>query len=85
MSDQSTLKIHKEVKGKALIDLGQHGTATFEDVSVYLNDWSEKDMVIMVVDKSNPDHKIQITLEKPTEFIEVKKEETPESSDNTAK
>lgn len=76
------LKIQKDVKGTATIDLGHNGSLSFEDVTVYMNEWSEKDLILMVVDKNDPNNKIQLTLEKPTEFIEVKKdpvEETPKS------
>jgi len=77
------LKIQKEVKGTAVIELGHNGSLSFEEVTVYMNEWSEKDLILMIIDKNDPNNKIQLTLVKPTEFVEVKKEdpvtETPKS------
>ena len=72
------LKVKKEVKGSAMVELGVHGSIAFEQVTVYMNEWSEKDMIMMIVDKNNPNHKIQLTFNKPAEFVEVKKEEIKE-------
>lgn len=77
------LKIQKEVKGKALIDLGANGSLEFEQVSVYTNGWSDKDLIMMIVDKNNPNHKIQLTFTKPTEFVEVPKAEEKPQEENT--
>ena len=68
----SDLKIKKEVQGTALIDLGMRGSLTFDAVTVYQNEWSEKDMVLLIVDKNDPNNKIQLTFSKPAEYIEVK-------------
>ena len=65
------LKLKKEVKGTAVIDLGPNGALTFENITVYQNEWSETDMVLLIVDKNNPANKIQLTFNKPEEFIEV--------------
>jgi uncharacterized protein YueI len=85
MSNQQ-LKVKKEVKGSALIELGINGSLAFEQVTVYMNDHSEKDMVLMIVDKNNPDQKIQLTFNKPAEFVEVKKPDDPieEKTENTS-
>ena len=68
------LKLKKEVKGTAVIDLGPNGTMTFNDIIVYQNGWSETDMVLLIVDKNDSNNKIQLTFNKPEEFIEKKKE-----------
>lgn len=79
MKDQ--LKIKKEVTGTALIDLGAHGSMTFERVSVYMNEWSEKEMVMLIVDKNDPNNKIQLTFDKPAAFVD--KVEKPEEQKQT--
>jgi len=88
MSDQ--LKIKKEIKGTALIELGNYGTAVFETISVYSNESSDTDIVLLIVDKKNPTHKIQLTLSKekiaaevpdePEAKVEPKPEEPSEPS-----
>ena len=80
MSDQ--LKIKKEIKGSAMIELGSNGSMAFDEVTVYMNEWSEKDMILLIVDKNNPNHKIQLSFTKPIEFIDVKKDEV--KKDDTA-
>jgi hypothetical protein len=67
------LKVKKEVKGSALIELGANGSLAFENITVYMSDHSDKDLVMMIVDKDNPNHKIQLTFNKTSEFEEVKK------------
>jgi hypothetical protein len=69
------LKIQKEVKGSALIDLGRSGTLSFDAVTVYTNGWDEEDMVMLIVDKNDPEHKIQLTFSKPVKEETI----TPES------
>jgi hypothetical protein len=61
MSDK--LKIQKDISGTAVIDLGVQGSMQFEEISVFAEDAGE-DMIIMVVDKNDPSHKIQITMQK---------------------
>lgn len=66
------LKIKKDINGSALIDLGQQGSLTFEQVTVYSNDEKEKDLVLLIVDKNNPNNKIQLTFNKASDFTEEK-------------
>ncbi len=72
MSGQQ-LKIKKDVKGSAMIELGHNGSMSFDQISVYMNEWTEKDLILLIVDKNDPNNKIQLTFNKPAEFIEVKK------------
>lgn len=66
------LKIKKYINGSALIDLGQQGSLTFEQVTIYSNDEKEKDLVLLIVDKNNPNNKIQLTFNKASDFTEEK-------------
>jgi hypothetical protein len=70
----TTLKLKKEIKGNALIDLGPRGSLGFDEINVSINDWSEREMVLLVVDKKDPNNKIQLCFDKPEEFIEKKTE-----------
>jgi hypothetical protein len=83
------LKIKSKVKGTAVIDLGPRGSMAFEEITVYQNEWSETDMILLIVDKNDPNNKIQLTFSKPAEFIEVKppdvKEETSPPKAETVK
>lgn len=72
----SVLKLRKEVKGTALIDLGANGSLAFDEIQVYMSEWHEKEMVLSVVDKNNPSNKIQLSFDKPESFIEKKSDDS---------
>lgn len=78
------LKIQKEVTGSAVIDLGANGSLTFDKVNVYMNEWSEKELTLLIVDKNDPNNKIQLTFDKPVEFIDLKPEKPAEEETQTS-
>lgn len=75
MSDK--LKIQK-VKGDVIIDFGG-APFSMNGCTVYSNGWGEKDLVLLIQDKNDPNKKVQLTFTKPAEFVEPKKEEVKET------
>jgi hypothetical protein len=68
----SELKLKKEVKGSAIINLGPNGSLTFDEIQVYINDWHETELILSIVDKNNSNNQIQVSFDKPEAFVEKK-------------